>query len=181
VSFSLRTQRDDSFQIEDILRLQAEFLTPEFSIHEFGYLQHGLPDWNFTQSFSPLWRFYYTMESGHHIEFDNQKMELGPEQIVIIPGGCLLNLCSNRRVPQFYFLFSPNPAYTFHEIVTPFSVRLDLALQHQLQQLIDLSRQVLQQASQRSLYHGLQAICMPASKASSEPHIPASELSRLST
>jgi hypothetical protein len=52
-----------------------------------GYFRGGLANWNFAQSFSPLWRFYYNLETGHHIEFGDGKLNLTPDHIVIIPGG----------------------------------------------------------------------------------------------
>lgn len=51
----------------------------DFRLHETGFMARR-PHWNYQNVFSPFWRLYYSLESGHGVVFAEKEVKLGPER-----------------------------------------------------------------------------------------------------
>lgn len=75
-------------------------------LHEVGYIARN--DWfDFPHVLSPFWRLYYNRRRGHCVIFGDQSIELGPENIVLIPDHQLFHCRGVRPVPNVWLHFTP--------------------------------------------------------------------------
>ncbi len=74
-------------------------------IHEVGFLEKNA-GWIFPNTVSPFWRLYYNFDPGHHAEFREHSIPLGPEHIVLIPDHQLFDSRGLEPVRHFWINFS---------------------------------------------------------------------------
>lgn len=77
----------------------------EVTLHETGYWpnSHG---WNYPGVFSPFWRITYDFQPGHFVQFGQDRIPLGPENLCVIPNHQRFSCLGDEPVPQLWFLFS---------------------------------------------------------------------------
>ncbi len=86
----------------------APLLAPphaEITLHETGFWPSNY-GWNYPNVFSPFWRINYDFEPGHFIEFDNRRIPLGPEYLVVIPDHQRHSCSGTPPIPSLWFIFS---------------------------------------------------------------------------
>ena len=86
---------------------------PDIAIHECGLKYIG-KSWNETNVLSPFWRLYYTLESGNKVSVNGEMVELGPDQIIILPAGLKFDCIGLTEVLHLWIHFSLEPAFAFH-------------------------------------------------------------------
>lgn len=74
-------------------------------IHEVGYLENK--GGNVKGSAASLWRLYYHFDHGQEIRVGNRSLALGPDQLVLVPGGVESSeVESHTPVRKFWLNFS---------------------------------------------------------------------------
>lgn len=91
-----------------------EWGSGNFQLHECGYIPNGCV-WHFNQLCHPFWRFYHNSEMGNYIETGNQRIDIKPNEVMIIPENTLFNARSERDVPHLWIHFSPPLAFRIAE------------------------------------------------------------------
>jgi AraC family transcriptional regulator, arabinose operon regulatory protein len=76
-----------------------------FVLHEAGYLPRN-DRWNFPNVLSPFWRLYYNFRPGHTVVFPHRKVDLTPEQWVLIPEHQLFHCRGTKPTQHFFLSFS---------------------------------------------------------------------------
>ena len=140
-------------------------MMPQIAIHECGFLPEGHANWNNLHVYSSVWRAYYFLRSGCWIEHREQRYEITPQQIIIVPQSLACAFRSSRQVPQMWIHFSFVPAHTFYS-ATPLCVPVDVDLRQQLKRLITIQsafkattgRAMEDDAELLALYHQAMAV-----------------------
>lgn len=134
-----------------------ELCLPRFLIHECGVMHMGAKGWNHLDVVSPFWRLYYNSEVGHWIDFKGQKLELTPEQIMIVPDGIRFDSHGDANVHHLWLHFSVLPDYAFRGD-EPLLTSVGSSLRAQIEAVIALQHDAHAQNREKRIYHSASAL-----------------------
>ncbi|GAA4447220.1 AraC family transcriptional regulator [Novipirellula rosea] len=77
----------------------------EVTLHEAGFYLHNA-GWNYPSVYSPFWRVYYDYTSGHHVQFADRRIAMGPKHILVIPDHQRFDCVGDSPVAKFWIHFS---------------------------------------------------------------------------
>ncbi len=92
---------------------EAHIKHPSVTIYECGLRQTGT-EWCMNGVRSPFWRLYYNMGRGNHVRVQGERIELGPERIVLLPAGLEFDSVGLVSVWHFWIHFATEPSFAFH-------------------------------------------------------------------
>jgi AraC family transcriptional regulator of arabinose operon len=133
-----------------------ELSTPQFLIHESGFLPHGADDWNKDSIVSPFWCLWHVIDEGNWIESGGKRWDLGPEHIVFAPAQVVYRPHNYHPAPQLWVHFSLVPDYAFQASAV-FAIPRDNLLQELVIGLIDAHGSIREDSS-RLIYHHATAL-----------------------
>ncbi|NQU39194.1 MAG: helix-turn-helix transcriptional regulator [Lentisphaerae bacterium] len=73
-------------------------------LYESGYLPCN-DWWNFPHVFSPFWRLYWNAQPGHAVFFGPHRIDLHPDEIMLIPDQQLFDCVGSQPVPTLFMAF----------------------------------------------------------------------------
>jgi len=139
VSFSALSKRNRGCYSSPFSGVGMEFFPPGLLpdqtgilLHETGYLKHN-DWWNFPNTLSPFWRFYYNFRPGHKVVFPEAEHELRPEFFMLIPDRQLFHSAGRNPVPHLWMTFQVahrlDARHTAPILLSPSPLELDLIRQ----------------------------------------------------
>ncbi len=123
-------------------------------LHEAGFLPTR-PHWNYSNVFSPFWRLYFDMQSGHSVVLADKKVELGPDRLVLIPDHQMFQTVGAAPRAKFWLHFTCTRRVTPKQAI-PIILRLspgESAVVHEL-----IGRLRAKKKDQQQILHGSLAL-----------------------
>jgi AraC-like DNA-binding protein len=112
-----------------------EASTPQFLIHESGFLPHDTDDWN-KEIISPFWCLWHASTPGNWIESEGERWELEPDSILFAPAQVVYLPHNHHPAPQLWVHFSLVPEYAF-TATSLFAIPCNALLQELIAGLIE--------------------------------------------
>ena len=133
-----------------------ELSTPQFHVHECGFLPHGADDWDKDAIISPFWCLWHVTDEGNWVESEGNRWELGPQQLVFAPAQVVYRPHNYHPAPQLWVHFSLMPEYAF-QAPAMFAIPVDRLLQEQIVGVIE-AHNFPDDEGKRLIYHHATAL-----------------------
>jgi AraC-like DNA-binding protein len=135
----------------EFLPLGAKPEEVEIVLHEVGYLPRR-PHWDYSNVFSPFWRFYYDLKAGHKVVFRDREVVLCPDRLVLIPDHQLFHTNGTGPRPKFWQAFSYACRLAPGQAV-PVELQAAVAEKRLIHDLIRLLNEPRAQLDRHRVYH----------------------------